>query len=244
LNFNLPQKKVLRLLIYRIFESGSGVLRELGAIDGKIPKTVAQKFSRVLGKIFLTEKIENFADRRILTFLSKNVVIAYDLTDISKKFSRKIEKISSIFDGSRREKSRGFFLHGVGVGNLLWRLKIHDSTRHFLPQIRRKILKKLIKITKKFDPIFVFDRGNDDRKLFEFLTEKSANFIVRLKKNRTVILAKTGEKICVENLELGRHEILLPSKETAQKKVKKYLKFGVLVRKNGKFKTPIRLIFS
>jgi len=52
LNLSRPQKKVMRQLIYKIFNTGSGILRELGD-TGKtvLPKTVAQKFSYHLGKI-------------------------------------------------------------------------------------------------------------------------------------------------------------------------------------------------
>jgi len=242
--FTKPQKKVIRQLIYQIFLTGSGLLRELGDTKKNIPKSLAEKFSYHLGKINLESKIEDFADRRILKFLKKNSVIAYDLSDISKEFSTKIEKMGFVFDGSKRKKSKGFFLHGVGFGKFLFRLKMHDGSTKFLPQVRKEILEEIIKITKLKYPIFAFDRGNDSNSFFEFLLEKFVKFIVRIKGNRQVILEKTGEIFNVSELKPGKYIVLIPTENSKQKKIKKYNRFLLIIKKDRKFKTPIRLLCS
>lgn len=247
LSLSLPQKNCMRLLLRQILHQGSGLLRVLGNCGKGLPKTIGQKFSYHLGNISLLDPVERFADRRVLRFLKPDTVIAYDLTDISKPSAKKIEKIGRTFDGSQRRKSRGFFVHGVGFGKFLWRLRLHDGEKNFLPQIRKQILGKLICLTKKHNPIFAFDRGNDDLKLFEFCLEKMIRFIVRLKSNRKVIVEETGEICSVENLAPGRYHILIEDGETKQKKkleTKRYHRFLLIIHQHKKHKTPIRLLCS
>jgi hypothetical protein len=243
-DLSLPQKKNLRALIYALFKHQTGLLSELSLNEKILPKNLAQKFSYHLEKVDLKNRVEIFCDRKILKILEKNCVIAYDLSDILKASAKKIEGLGKVFDGSQRKVGTGFFLHGVGVMGILWRLEIHDGDRAFLSQVRKKILEKLISLTKKFDPIFALDRGNDDKKLFEFLIQKNAKFIIRIKKNRKVILAKTGEVVSIERLALGRYKILLKTEKTTQKKFPKYQRYLVIVSKNKNVKTPIRLICS
>lgn len=242
---SIPQKKAMNHLVKRVFKTGRGLLRELGDGSSQLPKTIAQKLSYHLGNIDLLSSVENFADRRIWRYFPEGGVIAYDLTDIAKKSAKKIENITDIFDGSIRRKSRGFFVHGIGFGPYLWRLRLHDNTREFLPQIRKQILDKLIFFTKSKTPIFAFDRGNDSKDLFEYMEKKKARYLVRLKKNREVIIKKSGEIVRVDKLPEGRYEILLTTRRTEQHKKPKYQEYDLVIYKKQKSKkNPIRLILS
>lgn len=95
--FSLPQKKTLRSLVYALLREQTGILRELGENNKILPKSLADKFSYHLGKVDLQEKVESFCDRKIKKVLTKNCVIAYDLSDIIKKHSKKIEGIKRVF---------------------------------------------------------------------------------------------------------------------------------------------------
>jgi hypothetical protein len=244
--FSIPQKKSLRLLVKQLLKKGTGILRHLGDIDPEkiSPKSLGQKFSYHLGKVDLLTSVEKYADRKIVKNLKKNSVIAYDLTDINKDSARKIEKMGHCFDGSTRRRSKGFFVHGVGFGKWLWRMQLHDNEKHFLPQIRKKILDHLIKITKSKNPIWAFDRGNDDGQFFEYLIEKGVRFIVRLKENRVVILKSTNEFISVKALKPGKYNILIPTQKTKNKKHFQFHEYVLIVKQNKKFKTPIRFLCS
>jgi len=244
-DLSVPQKKAMKLLVKRLFQSGEGILRRLGEGSEQLPKTIAEKFSRHLGKIDLLLPVESFADRRLIKLLPKGAVIGYDLTDINKESAKKIENIDKCFDGSRRRKTQGFFVHGVGFGRFLWRLKVHNSGSEFLPQVRKKILDRLIKITKTLNPIFAFDRGNDDKKLFENLDNQNANFIARLKKNRNLILKESGEIKKVEEIKEGRYTVFIAESGTEQRKKPIYREYELVIYKKQKSKkTPIRLLLS
>ena len=241
----VPQKKSMTLMIKRLFQVGSGILRTLGDENHQRPKSIAEKFSHHLRNINLLKPVEDFSDRQVLKHLPKNGVIAYDLTDIAKPFAKKIENITMAFDGSQRRRSRGFFVHGVGVGQFLWRLRMHDNTKDFLPQIRKEMLTQLIKITKSRTPIFALDRGNDDRKLFEFLNINKARFIVRLKRDRDIVLIETGEKKRVDKIAPGRYKILIAKNGTEQRKKPEYCSYQLVVFQHKKSKkSPIRLLIS
>lgn len=245
LKMSVPQKKALTLMIKRIFQTGSGILQHLGDGSTQLPKTIAQKFSRHLGNIDLLTPVESFADRQILKHLPQNGVIAYDLTDIAKPTAKKIENITFSFDGSLRRRSRGFFVHGVGVGQFLWRLRMHDNTRDFLPQIRKEILTKLIKLTKSRIPVFALDRGNDDKKLFEYFTKHQARFVVRLKSDRHIIFSTTGETKRVDQVPPGRYKILIAKSGTEQRKKPEYSSYQLVIfQKQKSKKSPIRLLIS
>ena len=70
LGMSVPQKKAMRLMVRRILKVQSGILRDLGNIEGwkQLPKTMAQKFSRHLGKVKLLTPVEEYADRRICEY--------------------------------------------------------------------------------------------------------------------------------------------------------------------------------
>lgn len=244
-DLSLPQKKAMRSIVRRLFQSGEGVLRRLGEGYDQLPKTIAEKFSLHLGNIDLLESVEDFADRRLVRLLPQGGIIAYDLTDINKSSAKKIEKLDKCFDGSKRRKSKGFFVHGVGVGKFLWRLRIHNNHKDFLPQIRKQILDKLIKLTKHLKPIFALDRGNDDKKLFEDLDDQGARFVIRLKKNRQVIIKETGEVKKVEDVPEGRYTVLIAKSGTEQRKRPTYREYELVIYKKQKSKKhPIRLLCS
>ena len=245
LELSVPQKKAITLMIKRIFQTGSGILRHLGDGNTQLPKTIAQKFSRHLGNVELLRPVEAFADRQILKYLPKGGVIAYDLTDIAKPTAEKIENLTYSFDGSRRETGTGFFVHGVGIGKFLWRLRMHDNTRDSLPQKRKEILDKLRSLTASRSPIFALDRGNDDRKLFDYFTDYQTRFIVRLKSNRLVIFPKTGEMKKVDEVMPGRYKVLIAQEGTQQHKKPVYHEYQLVIfQKQKSKKSPIRLLIS
>ena len=120
-------------------------MRKLAQDPNKTAKKQGEKYGYHLGNIDLKEKVEEFSVKKVKSDIRKNTIIAYDLTDIAKDCSKKIEKIRRIFDGSKRKVTNGFLLHGVGVNGILLKLGIHDGDRFTLNQIRKKIIEKLSK---------------------------------------------------------------------------------------------------
>ena len=84
------------------------VLRHLVQDFSKLTKKQAEKFSHHLGKIDLNKVIDKFAMKMALKSVKKNTIIAYDLTDIAKEYSEKIEKITRVFEAASAKLRMGF----------------------------------------------------------------------------------------------------------------------------------------
>jgi hypothetical protein len=237
----LPQRKSLKEIATGLLKEGTPFLRQLAQDEGKTAKKQSEKYGKHLGNVDITEAVDDFALRKFASVITEYTVMGYDLGDIAKPSAQKMEKIHEVFDGSKREKANGYTLHGVGGADFLLALRLHDHETEFLPQVRKQILERIMKrIGTK--GIWAFDRGNDDGGLFRDMNEKQAKFIVRLKKNRDVILCSNGQVRKSDELKCGRYEVFIRDEHGKVDTKNKYL---LVIRKHLKKKhQPIRLLCS
>ncbi len=239
---SLPQQKAISEVIRGLFTAGTPVLRHLVQDENKTAKKQAEKYSYHLGSIDLEKKVDNYALRRIKYSIRKNTIIAYDLSDISKECAKKMENISRVFDGSKRKVTNGYTLHGVGINNILVKLKVHLGDKYTLNEIRKNIVQEISEYCSK-KGIWVFDRGNDDKQFFNDLHHiLKVRFIARLKLNRLVVVKETGVIIQVEKLKPGKYEIYLLNKNN--NKVDSRTTYTLIISNHLEEKTPIRLIHN
>jgi predicted nucleic acid-binding Zn finger protein len=237
-----PQQKALSEVVRGLFTAGEPILRHIAQDETKSAKKQAEKYSYHLGNVEIQGKIEELAIKYAQKQIRKRTVIAYDLTDISKTSAKKIEKLSRVWDGSKRKTTTGFSLHGVGINGILTKFQVHDSDQLTLNQVRQKIVTEISeKLGKK--GIWVVDRGNDDKAFFRFLRQDlKVDFIARLKENRQVVLKKTGDMIQVENLKEGKYQIYLMNWNNY--KVDMTCEYTLIIANHLEGKEPIRLIHS
>lgn len=236
----LPQKKSLAEVLRGLFTEGTPILRHLAQNKTISAKRQADKYSYHLGNIDLQKRVEDFSLKTVVPEIRKNTVIAYDLVDISKPDAKKMEKLSQVYDSSKGSVEPGYMLHGVGVNNLLLKLRFHHNDKEFLGQIRKAILEELVEAFEG-KGIYVFDRGNDDEKLFRNLRQVlKVQFIARVKENRSVVLKETGAIVSVKDLPEGTYEVFLMK----DGKVIGDLCHSLLIRNHLPGKDPIRLIYS
>jgi hypothetical protein len=237
---SLPQKKSLAEILRGLFTEGTPILRHLAQNKEVSAKRQADKYSYHLGNIDLQKKVEEFSLKAALPEIRKNTVIAYDLVDISKPDAKKMERLSQVYDSSEGSVEPGYMLHGVGVNNLLLKLRFHNNDKEFLGQVRKLILEELAEAFGG-KGIFVFDRGNDDEKLFRNLRQVlKVQFIARVKENRNVVLKETGALTSIKELPEGTYEVYLMK----DGKVLGDLCHCLLIRNHLPGKDPIRLIYS
>lgn len=237
-----PQQKALSEIVRGLFTAGEPILRHIAQDKNKSAKKQAEKYSYHLGNVQIQKKVEELALKEAKKQIRKRTIIAYDLTDISKESAKKIEKLSRIWDGSKRKVSAGFSLHGVGINGVLSKFQVHDSDQFTLNQIRKKIVTEISeKLGKK--GIWVVDRGNDDKQFFKFLRQDlRVDFIARLKENRQVVIKETGVKIQVKNLKAGKYRIYLMNKNNNN--VDMSCEYALIISNHLEGKEPIRLIHS
>jgi len=237
-----PQSKAVSEIIRGLFVKNTPILRHLAQDDSILTKKQAEKYSHHLGNIDIKDRVDDFAFKQARKTVKNKTIIAYDLTDISKESSKKMENISRVFDGSKRKVTNGFLLHGVGINNHLVKLEVHDSDAKTLNQTRREIVKEL---SKKLDKqgIWVFDRGNDNKQFFKYLRQNAkVQFIARLKANRQVVIKETGVKIQVKNLKPGKYKVYLMNLHNTY--VDTDCEYLLVIQKHLQDKPPIRLISS
>lgn len=238
----LPQQKAISEVIRGLFTAGTPVLRHLVQDENITAKKQAEKYSYHLGNTELEKKVEDYALRKIKYSVRKNTIIAYDLSDISKECAKRMEKISRVFDGSKRKVTNGYTLHGVGINNILVKLKVHLGDKYTLNQIRRNIVKEVSEYCNR-KGIWVFDRGNDNKQFFKDLHHLlKVRFIARVKLNRMVVIKEIGVIIQVEKLEPGKYEVYLLTKNN--NKVDTRNTYTLIISNHLEEKTPIRLIHN
>lgn len=237
-----PQQKALSEIIRGLFTAGKPILRHLAQDETKSAKKQAEKYSHHLGNVDIADKIDEFALKKAQKHVRKHTVIAYDLTDIAKESAKKIEKLSTVFDGSKRKPATGFLLHGVGINGVLVKLQVHNGDEFTKNQVRKKIVTEISqKLNKK--GTWVFDRGNDDKAFFKFLRQNlKINFIARLKADRQVVLRKIGAIMKVQNLKPGKYSIHLMDKNNNN--VDLSCEYTLVISNHLVDKEPIRLIHS
>lgn len=237
-----PQQKALGEIIRGLFTAGEPILRHLAQNGNTSSKKQAEKYSHHLGNISIQKKVEQLALKQAKKQIRKRTIVAYDLTDIAKESAEKMEKLSQVWDGSKREVAPGFLLHGVGINGILTHFQVHDGSEFTTSQIRFNIVKEITE-TLDHKGIFVLDRGNDDKQLYKDLRQElKADFIVRLRDNRHVVLKETGVKAKVKNLKRGKYRIYLMNKDNTHVDIA--CEYTLIISNHLEDKEPIRLIHS
>lgn len=242
-DLTIPQKKTVMETIRGLFVKGTPILRHLAQNENISAKKQGDKYSYHLGNIELKKRVEESALNKVRNHMRKNTVIAYDLTDINKETAKKMKKISRVWDGSKRKTTNGYTLHGVGVNCILLKLEVHEGEQYTQNQIRKRIVEHY---SQRLDHkgIWVFDRGNDDKQFFKFLRhEQKAQFVARLRSNRSVVVKETGAIMKVKSLPVGKHEVYLMNKNSTDVDLR--AQFTLVISKHlDDEKQPIRLLAS
>jgi len=239
-----PEQKAVTEIVRGLFKEGTPILRHLAQNPEISVKKQGEKYGHHLGKIDLVKSAESVALKHAKLQVRKHTIISYDLSDINKECATKMGKLRRVFDGSKRKTTNGYCFHGVGINQILVKAELHDGDKTFLPQIRKKIVteisKKLEENGKKRG-IWVLDRGNDDKQFFHFLrSDLNVNFIVRLKENRQVVLAKNGVLKKVKNLKKGQYDVYFLNR--SNNKIEDNYSYRLVIYQHLKDKDPIRLL--
>lgn len=240
---SVPQKKAVMETIRGLFVRGTPILRHLAQNEKVSAKKQADKYSYHLGNIELKEKVEESAFNKVRNHMRKDTVIAYDLTDINKETAKKMQKLSTVFDGSKRQTANGYTLHGLGVNGILLKLEVHEGEEYTQNQIRKNIVEKYSEMF-NHKGIWVFDRGNDDKQFFNFLRhQQKVQFVARLRSNRHVVAKETGAIMQVKNLSVGKYQVFLLNKNNTDVDLRAEFTLVISNHLDDK-KRPIRLLAS
>jgi hypothetical protein len=233
-NLTTPQSRAVKELLVGLLRNSTTILNHLNTeTDMRIGKQ-SERYRRHLENIDIAALVEKHIFRT-LPAVEDNTIIAYDLGDIAKPHAKVMEGVHPIFDGSERKSSRGYELHGVSIHHQPVVMEPHDADSKFLPQVREEIIDR---ITRSIGTkgIWIYDRGNDDEKLFAAHVRRKQRFVIRLKKNRHLIHKNSGMKQSVEDFLPGIYDVRVP---------KQRWKYTLVVHEHieeGQKQEPIRVL--
>ena len=190
-------RRFLAEAIYGIQARQSVHLTEIArALRERIPlKKTQYRLSRQLGREDLGRRVLKGICQMAAQQVAKKTLLIMDISDIKKKYARKMEHLARIRDGSEKTLANGYWtisVIGAEVGKTslfpLYGSLYSQKSPDFLSEnieIRRAI-NKVSQATKK-KGTWVIDRGGDRDYIFNYMLNNQHSFLVRLKKTRGLV---------------------------------------------------------
>ena len=200
-HFSKPRMGFLGDMLYGIQASGdvklSEIARELVHRRDCTPKKKEERLSRHLIQEDMTDKINHAILGDAKKYITNRTLIVTDPTDLQKRYARKMEGLSKVYDGTKGDVGDNLGYSGVAI------VACNPDSREMIPlhlsfwsgkeddyksdtdKVYGAIRDVVNVIGRK--GVHVFDRGGDDIRLFKLYDELKLDFIVRLVGNRNVI---------------------------------------------------------
>lgn len=178
--------------VYGILTSQSVMLTKIGrTLEEDVPlKKIEERFCRQLGKEGLWEKLHHSLLKQAAPKIGEDTLLILDLSDIRKKYARRMEYVTTIRDGSENTLGNGYWTCQV-IGAERDRNEIVPLYQSLYSQdapdfvSENEEILKAISLVNNYTAgrgIWVMDRGGDRDRLFTPLLKAEAKkrFIVRL----------------------------------------------------------------
>ncbi len=184
-------------MIYGIGASQSVLLSKIGRSleeDIALIKT-EERLSRNLQRPELEAVVQENVLKMAAGHIGQDSLLILDLSDITKKYARKMEYLGTVHDGSAHDLGQGYWtLHIVGAEldsdklvplyQRLWSCEAPNFVSEN-DEILRGVDAVMAHVGHR--GVFVCDRGGDRINLFGPLLERKARFLVRLVGNRHLV---------------------------------------------------------
>ena len=206
--FKRPTQKFVADMVFGLIAGKSCHLTEIARNlneEIELDKTV-ERLSRNL-MTFEGEKelMENYFDS-IKNNFDEETVLIFDDSDVSKPYSKKLECICRVKDGSTGEITDGYWTAGVSALTAKQKQPIPVYSRIYSTEEKDYVsnnaetIKSLEFISSHFPKsnIRTFDRGYDGGFIFDYLIPRDESFIVRMVGNRNCVYK--GKKILINKL--------------------------------------------
>lgn len=154
-----------------------------------------ERLSRNLQRPELEDTVQENVLRMAAGHIGRDALLIIDPSDITKKYAKKMEYLSTVRDGSEHELGNGYWtVHIVGAEldsnrivplyQRLWSCEAPDFVSE-----NEEILRGVDAVMRHVgnNGIYVYDRGGDRINLFGPLLDKEARFLVRLVGTRNLV---------------------------------------------------------
>jgi len=198
-------RRFLAEVIYGIQARQSVHLTKIArALGEKIPlKKTQYRLSRQLGRDDLRRRVLQGLLRMGAQRVEKKTLLIMDISDIRKKYARKMEHLACVRDGSENTLANGYWTLSVvgaevettSVVPLYGSLYSQESPDFLSENLEiRQAIRKVSQATEK-KGIWILDRGGDRDDIFDNLLNDRLSFIVRLKKTRDLISKRQKQPV-------------------------------------------------
>jgi len=202
LSAGLPKvtRRFVAEMIFGIQARGSVRLTEVGRALGEAIslKKTEERLSRQLGRRGLDREIQRRLIKHAEPTIEDDTLLVLDLSDVRKKYAKKMENLARVRDGSEKEIGRGYWwlsivganTQGTKISPLYGRLFSHAVKDHQSEnvEIREAIGQVSDGVRKR--GIWVMDRGGDRRHLYHYLLDNKLRFMIRVRADRGLRTAK------------------------------------------------------
>ncbi len=204
-NLSLPEKKFIKDISRGIISSKSCTLRKISqSLKEEIDlKKSCKRLSYHLNKKDLNNHLTESHISNACKSFKKDTLIICDPSDIFKQYSKKMQGLSYVKDGSKDKLVSGYdTLNIIAADKCENNLSLKPiSSELFSNTLEIDSLKNIlfdrlvsIIISSKNKGIFIFDRGYDDKKIYSFFKENNSSFIIRSKTVRNLYYKGKREK--------------------------------------------------
>ena len=202
LGLNKPTSKFVLDMQYGLSKGGSCLISEIARSldeDIKLNYTI-ERLCDNLSNLYEEEKetIWNNYIKEVSKVLDKDdAIVLFDDSDINKEYSKKLEDLDKVIDGSSKDKK---IVNGYHVCEATALTKNEKQPLSIYSKIysckSKDFVSKneyTISSIKAAERIFgenftgIFDRGYDDNKIFDYMSKKHHKFVVRLDDKRTLL---------------------------------------------------------
>ena len=185
-----PARRFIAEAIYGIQARQSVLLSEIArSLNEEIRlKKTETRLSNEIGRWGLGERVERNVLRLGARRIGMDTLLVVDLSDIMKRYGRRMEYLGRVRDGSRKEIGNGYEtlqvvgteLDGVHITPLIHRL--YSSGAPGFVSENEEIVRAVRDVSREVGDrgIYVIDRGGDRRKLYYPLLGAGRRFIIRL----------------------------------------------------------------
>lgn len=193
----LPMRRFVTEMLYGILASKKVILSKIAeALKEKaLPESTERRLSRNLGNDGLDEfkMVHNYL-KYASNRLDGDVTIAVDMSDIRKKYAKKMEGLGFVWDGSEGVPHEGYYLlgmHGLSGAGHHVPLYMEMYSQEMDAKISNNlVLKEALAEVAPYVPVdalWLFDRGYDGDPLFRICNAANIFWVVRQKGDRNLV---------------------------------------------------------
>lgn len=191
-----PRRKFLRQMIYGMQAARDVKISEISrSLCEKIDLIkVENRLARHLAKEDLTEILNCNLLKESGKRVKKDTVLAVDLSDIRKDFAEKMEHMAGIWDGSKKERAKGYWICEIVGAEIdgnevipLYSKAYSQSAEGFVSE-NFQILNAVDTVYEatKGNGILTMDRGGARPEIIENIDKKRRRFVIRMRGDRSI----------------------------------------------------------